>query len=1598
MRSRFLSTDFFSSSDETLAHFRPLSLPPPPPLPSPDPHIAPVPSFFDLVPDHSLCFDIGGFHVENALFQFLSDVVPGFLVSGEDDRCDLSEIELSEKLEEYLCEEGEAESSSISLSDGSRIGLEKGFQFEVVEVDLPLRDCESSLMKKQAGFRFLIPDIEVPLDTVNIGMAQAGTKVPYPRGVAKSIFSMEDILVTSNADQDSIAVKDGSSLLYGMGMAKHPVKLPCFEANEIVLELQASLSMKEALGLMLSKFEYWQGTYGDELVLNTKEFLGSTNMDVLGHLSGYTPLEQCLEEEPIIFDPVLDMDLLNFSGNLLLEKGSAIYPITPDGDHSHLPCSVHFQEVQILDSSHTFQIFGSLPTAEVFEMSEMMLNDDLEPLESMYESVVSSELALVDDTFKSLPEPVLCDNKLVKSLAVIVGDLLFALKPHPFSFSDGIYLDWHPLLEGTCNHEICLANVNMLEGVFSYGETFELHSSDGMMIPIDFDLLDNSPESLNKFQSEKIYTEHHDIVPELTDAKPANTQKLKDQFDCNRTEDQFMKLNRDKVSRLFEAIPQQSDLNYFLDVRRGTTSSEDKTLKREGCSKDKPPIICFEDPSATSTSSKIELQQWDTEVHQISLSDHILGLLDYIQKIYLTLLEKHTDIRNKFSLSIGSDFELLSLSQKTLMELIWHTIARESSSDHKDETIMTYIVLYAIKQLAYFLCFFGVHTAHIYLNHLIKNIGSPNAALRSLKSIIDDAWRKVEKELTEAHPSLSVIEGILRSNALQNDTNILIVANRLFWFSLNRKLSSMNIKCHEIREARVLPNQLDKLNDDELTIAVLEVLQHSHCLLISHDIILEYGGPSTSSTISSMSANIDDLPQLHFLEIKVDNHVFAKTFCEGCDVTLHPKSKMGGVSQGIPSSQGSFNHHIIEMLNFEPVEEKKRCRSPESANQIVLSYENDSSMSMSSVQSKNTNSSAPSAPDVVIIVNTQSIKKKMLISRRSSYQKILTMEKGGAQVIEREINLPLDLIFNAAVCVVWYEARNFTDNQERTEVSSITIFVEDVATNILMSLSFAFSGCIMIFEGDISFLSAIMDSSDALYAAAASLDMNLQLFCSYASETTDEIILGSIRNATKLNRSIYPAMPESETIGESFLTKFPSINPLTAHAILSSGGLLVEFLEWSHERRIQAIGKYYIPEQSMSLFSSVCRYGELGESKSVMTECSSIDSDSSSGKLQPNRKRHKIAMDSCTFSMPFGNLSPIETLNQSNEYITNKAQASQQYQSKNFCTNRVLGKNWGFNESVIGNLAHDIEGHECINENLVDEVIDQNPLFFGEKISQSPDTVTLSKVRARNETVAESSQSHRSMFHTAVHRTFPTAAEINCDTDKWPFLKFQNQDLKDEVCGSSSLGFEKDDFTVKDQEQHLKENFSSRHFLGPSSANENIKPHYSGNAFLNTIQSQRTEKGSNWTMELLHRVKEKRRMHQQSLQSDTSPGLLSSLKNKDKSSLSRSPSIIDSYRSNPSISRSPSIIDSYRYQGSNQSKKVAKQRWNKGTKTQLNSKFEEKNGPPLITPTWTPIDKRARQNLSFTRNGNEKQSKLVWRSRNSPNIGFNLRKRYRDEG
>lgn len=144
-----------------------------------------------------------------------------------------------------------------------------------------------------------------------------------------------------------------------------------------------------------------------------------------------------------------------------------------------------------------------------------------------------------------------------------------------------------------------------------------------------------------------------------------------------------------------------------------------------------------------------------------------------------------------------------------------------------------------------------------------------------------------------------------------------------------------------------------------------------------------------------------------------------------------------------------------------------------------------------------------------------------------------------------------------------------------------------------------------VFEGELSFLASVMEFSDGIYAAAASLGIDLQIFFSYSTELTNDIIVSCIKYATTLTRGLYLKMPDSVTLAESFLTKFPSINPLTAHAILSSGAKLCEFLEWSHEHKLNDLEKYQVPEEIIALFSVFCRYGELEDSQSIMTDCSS---------------------------------------------------------------------------------------------------------------------------------------------------------------------------------------------------------------------------------------------------------------------------------------------------------------------------------------------------------------------------------------------------------
>lgn len=104
-----------------------------------------------------------------------------------------------------------------------------------------------------------------------------------------------------------------------------------------------------------------------------------------------------------------------------------------------------------------------------------------------------------------------------------------------------------------------------------------------------------------------------------------------------------------------------------------------------------------------------------------------------------------------------------------------------------------------------------------------------------------------------------------------------------------------------------------------------------------------------------------------------------------------------------------------------------------------------------------------SFPETVIVVNTQNLDKEMIVSR-STYQKILAMEKKGAQVVERDSELPVDIILSSAVCLVWYDCRNIGKKATALDEASscLPLFIENIATNVLTLLSITFNSCILV--------------------------------------------------------------------------------------------------------------------------------------------------------------------------------------------------------------------------------------------------------------------------------------------------------------------------------------------------------------------------------------------------------------------------------------------------------------------------------------------------------------------------------------------------------
>ncbi|KAJ8448708.1 hypothetical protein Cgig2_010595 [Carnegiea gigantea] len=1578
MRTQFLTTDYFNTN-QTLTFLR-----------LPLPHIQPPPidlssSASNLEDEFLRCVDcssssvslqLDSFPIDNALSTFFSNVLPHTIDAGA---CVLSAslrrrstgfLQIPEKGSESsdiayeetateTCVNSDSENSHERTKDstgGENENVPALLQLEIPELD---EDLENACMAEKEKIQLLL---EVQACDDNLEMLSVGLANSYGCDVVEAVDTVKATCLDYDMEQKPQIPEEFSPLLDNVRSCD--CVLPLFEVDEMGMEDPRWACVENELHSFIESIEVEHCTLNDDLELNCQCLLGSTKISILELIDDHHISKLCLDLESL--NSALDVDILQ-----VVETPTA----TID--------AYLLEEFEMLDSdfSESFEAHSICQNTKAPETCHELFHGDTN-FKSFDDLIVNSELAVINDSFISLPVPALKDDEKTLSLQVIITGVFPKLEPVPLSASDEIYLDWHLLGEDKCNINV----VTAIEKVFSdvQESTIDLSQlpNDGSMLMLDLLLLDDPLDCLNVTQnkidmpsgrsctaeqetnvvaSSSLSDDECQIIEnteKIAKAQPekATLGKFSDE-DCQiiedtmLTDDDFGKQAPSPVS-----MSHFNDLDFFLNPRKAMGNMKmDRRLKAP------------DDNSALSNglhkrkaAPPIQMQQLHVQLHTLSLPTNFIVLIDNLRSSFLAVFDDDRKLNGtELSMTNSGQLNLLGLSEESLMEHMTKPTKHLSFMGHGDDNAMDIVTLCAIK----------------------------------LTEVEDSS-------MFERHPNLLYD-----------------------FFNAGAAGPSDHLKtgCLLLSHEDISPS----------------------ILMQKFDMILEYGGPSGISKVSTLSSEQIGARSLHFLEVGLDGPT--KALCEGITVALGDRSRIAFEEE----AKGSFMNKIFyggnvecieleDMLNFGSIMENQILGSSEAAGR-TSPWSRHRPVSCIPEESKNRPNDLSFA-NVIIVINTQNSDKDMIMSRRSTYQKILTLEKRGGQVVERDLILPVDIVLDATTCVAWYDCKNIASKTIAQDEGSpsIPICIENIAANVLTSLSFVFTACILIFEGESNFLGSAMESADELYVAAAGLGIHLQIFCSYSAELTDEIILGSIGQAMKFSEGLLPRLRESETLAESFLTKFPSINPLSAHAIISSGCTLLEFLELSPEGRIQVLRKYHVPEESINLLSVLCKYGELEGSKSGLTDCSSSISSPPDSKnvvckiSSEDRKRKFVpsSFDSMYDSrcpMPSSKITgdrlislstrrPLDSELSKGQIISSKSKlfndevfvegglldsTSNKDPSNPWWRSNVAGapKNPqledGFTQSSlllndrfldhqeIGMMTKTTQWYNGdtlrdLQEDLIDKAnIYSKPMSDGD-FQAAEQFVTCSPFVSKMATghaPKHSRTARRLSFGGSSYPTFPSAEEMNMRYG----LEDDSQLRVDGDC--MSVGYNWSNSGLKPQKEPMGGSFrdKSTQKFSIYLSKENDFSSDGETPLSKAINSGKLQQGSPWTIDFLNRIKEKRRLMQQHQPFGAS-----------------APS--SSYREDinrVTKRRSPSILEFYKYRGGSTPSKVTRQQ-----KRQKQDDQPVNDKPTGLTPTWTPTDKRARrtiylpemQTLSFATSGTRGQAKLVWRD----NVSGSQRSRFSD--
>ncbi|GAB2265209.1 hypothetical protein Dimus_000277 [Dionaea muscipula] len=1614
MQTPFLVTDHFNLHQATPS-FHPLPIPQ---ISSPSNNLSSS-SCFDIFADdnellRSICpllsvsLQLDGLPIDDALSKFFSDALPQTIDADFPiDRC-RSDAEVSAMDSDCSQVQASEEGKKIIFVDKDENGIQL-VHFEAPEPRFMV-DKEKSEKEKMQNLleeykcedtwmvgAYLESECQglEKLHSFKPGMIDQDLIALCLNEIQESVYAVEDISLECSLHQklDWLDEADPST----SKIHRYEVTFPLLEVDEFVMGNDANINLEDEILCLLETIKVQNSGENNDTEINCRELLGCPEIDVLAcspeHcLSKSTTLELHLASLNVL----VEINLLHLMEASYTEENMEFFPMTLGFHCVHLaehPCP--FEDLMMLDVDIFYfsEAFSYFQRADEVETCDRCFQKEMK-FKSFEDLIVSHELAVADDFFKALPVPVLVDDERAWSLHSVAANILSMLDELPASASDEIYLDWHLLGKDKCNCDITTTYQKVFNDTEPYSINPSIQSNGDSL-----DLLDSvsSGDSLSWLETKEdrlsMMSGGSCGLTELGGTGPSNLSNNE------HLTVETVVISSDTDSTIVPSSgnhgSQFNDLEFFLNPRKTTSGmGSDLGVMDLTVSNAKVPLASQLHMGEFPGTSGLAL---DAHVHDVNLSANLLILLNSFQKMYMAIFEDYLLItKSGSSATVSEGTKLLSFTEKKLLECMG-TARHDYSINPGDNNFMAIGALCAIKRMAWCLSFYGIHALHGFIDKLFQDLEFLKSRLNYLQSLVVDAYRMVDKEITKLHPTLALIEEILRSNSVKK-RKVLIVADLALWWPLKKLLESMNMSIIEVKNSAVHENLLDTCRagasvQSDCCLASREYVSAS---LVSNkfDVVLEYGGPYGSSIVSTILPKCS--LQLHFLKVELDG--VAKALCEGVGDALNGKFTMASFS-----FKHDHPHGLEELLDFSFIVEKFNSVSVQAAGSRSYDYRT-LPVHCTPRGSKLRGPSDSSFPETIIIVNTQNFQKEMIISRRSTYQSILAMEKDGAQVVERDLVLPVDIIISASMCLAWYDCGNIGKKATMPDEasSSIPLCVDNIAANVLTSLSFAFSSCILVFEGESSFLDTIMESSDVLYAAVASLGIDLQIFFSYSSELAEEIILSCIRSGTKSTKGLLPKLPESETLAESFLTKFPSINPLIAHAILSTVGLLVELFEWSRECRKHALQKYLVAEEIVSLLSVLCRYGELEESKSGTTDCSSSVSSAPTSrnlecKFTLERQKQKTAQSphnandqhpshKCLDSLvhypampkPTDFISPqlsdkrkLADISLADELFGQKLGANtlanacpSAVSDRNVGSSRFSGRRQksGIKPSVKLDL-HDTSIFEDVDRGLMGEVIDiHDESLLGMDFASLLKSTKLSSFSHEfdeNLRATDSRTARKLSFENCYHPDFPQVGIKNSSC----IMRSSVEDKRQGRVGVDYVGEGNYENNIESLVADSM-NKSIRNLIGELHEDRSTS-HYDATPLSKALCSAEVQQGSPWTIEFLNRVREKSRLRMQSLpRSSLAPG-----------------SVYPGSAPRAIKIKSPSVLEYYKYQGGCTPRKLMERKRQNRLPQPSTTKDEETSASPLRS--WTPVDKRAKRMLSFASSGNSGQTKLVWGSKDS---------------